>query len=71
MNISKREKTKRGLSHVSETKYFCYRVQYLQNPISKGRFLTICALMDVSVGERRHELLVAAGLRVTVAFLRL
>lgn len=37
----------------------------------KGKLLTICALMDVSIRDRRHELLVAASLGVTVAFLRL
>lgn len=35
------------------------------------RLLTICSFVHISVGERRHELLVTARLRVTVAFLRL
>lgn len=39
------------------------------NPTDK--LLTICSLMDISIGERRHKLLMAASLRVTVAFLRL
>lgn len=38
---------------------------------SKRRGLTVGALVDVSVRKGGHELLVAAGLRVAVAFLRL
>lgn len=37
----------------------------------KNKAPTICPFMDISIGERRHELLVAACLWVTVAFLRL
>lgn len=33
--------------------------------------LTVCAFMDKSVRERRHELLMAASFGVAVAFLRL
>lgn len=46
-------------------------LESINNISTKWLVVTISALVDVSVGERRHELLVAARLGVTVAFLRL
>ncbi len=73
-NISqsnKYENSKTNIIHGSETKGLCWSQTWWNSPNLDDKWLTICALMDISVGERRHKLLMAASLRITVAFLRL